>query len=158
MTPPLRAITLALLTTLLTTACSPNAAHHTPMTTPSPPATTPLSLTERDFRADGVDHRVGDVTLPVGGQIVLTLGSNPSTGFAWNHPAEISDGAVLQQVSQRLVMPDNPLPGTPGTEQWVFQAAQPGTSTVRLYYRRPWETGQQDGWQLTLNIRVELPR
>ena len=73
----------------------------------------------------------------VGGELTVTLGSNPTTGFQWLEDAEISDESIIKQVSHKFVGPgiDKP-PGTPGEEVWTFKALKKGTVTILLKYSR----------------------
>ena len=73
----------------------------------------------------------------LGGELTVTLGSNPTTGYQWSEDAEISDKTIIQQVSHTFVGPGIDLPpGTPGEEVWVFKALKRGTTTILLEYIR----------------------
>ena len=74
----------------------------------------------------------------LGGELTITLGSNPTTGYQWSEDAEISDETIIQQVSHEFVGPDTDVPGTPGEEVWVFKALERGTVTILLEYSRSW--------------------
>ena len=73
----------------------------------------------------------------VGGELTVTLGSNPTTGYQWLEEAKISDETIIRQVSHKFVGPgiDKP-PGTPGEEVWIFKALRKGTVTILLEYCR----------------------
>ena len=73
----------------------------------------------------------------VGGELTVTLGSNPTTGYQWLEDAEISDESIVQQTSHKFIGPgiDKP-PGTSGEEVWTFEAVQRGTTTILLEYCR----------------------
>jgi len=73
----------------------------------------------------------------VGGELTVTLGSNPTTGYQWLEDAEISDESIVQQTSHIFIGPgiDKP-PGTSGEEVWTFEALQRGTTTILLEYCR----------------------
>ena len=75
----------------------------------------------------------------LGGELTVTLGSNPTTGYQWAEAAEISDASIVKQVSHQFVGPgvDKP-PGTPGEEVWVFKSLKRGTTTILLEYSRSW--------------------
>ena len=61
-------------------------------------------------------HQHIDVVMStvLGGELTVTLGSNPTTGFQWSEEAEISDETIVQQTSHIFVGPgiEKP-PGTP---------------------------------------------
>jgi len=73
----------------------------------------------------------------VGGELTVTLGSNPTTGHQWLEEAKISDETIIRQVSHMFVGPgiEKP-PGTSGEEVWTFEALQRGTTTILLEYCR----------------------
>jgi len=79
----------------------------------------------------------------VGGQtLVVTLVSNPTTGYRWE-VAE-ADKAILRQVGAaefKSSAPSNPpLVGAGGTETFRFETNGAGTTTLKMIYRRSWET------------------
>ena len=92
----------------------------------------------------------------VGGELTVTLGSNPTTGFQWLEDAEISDESVIKQVSHEFVGPgiDKP-PGTPGEEVWTFKALKKGTVTTFLEYSRPWIEEDADHWTVTITTTIK---
>jgi inhibitor of cysteine peptidase len=96
-----------------------------------------LSEIQLDESADG-----GGVTTSVSMRVVVTLTSNPSTGYQWEL-TEL-DTSVLENTSHTYVAPGTVMPGAPGSERWEFAACAPGTTTLRLEYRRPWEPAEVD--------------
>jgi inhibitor of cysteine peptidase len=96
--------------------------------------------TAREVRLDASSD--GDrIELDLGQVLVITLDSNPSTGFRWE-VVEI-DGAVLRQVGEAQFessdRQDPPPPGTGGWETFRFEAVGAGETGLELVYRRPWE-------------------
>lgn len=99
------------------------------------------------------------VEVAVGQSLVVTLESNPSTGFKWDL-AGITDQAVLEKVSNEFKAAEAKsgeplLVGAPGKEIWTFKALKKGKSEISLEYRRPWESGVQPAQTFTLNVVVE---
>ena len=92
----------------------------------------------------------------VGGELTVTLGSNPTTGFQWLEDAEISDESIIKQVNHEFVGPeiDKP-PGTPGEEVWTFRALKKGTVTTFLEYSRPWIEEDTDHWTVTITTTIK---
>ncbi|MBA7505256.1 hypothetical protein ES706_03921 [subsurface metagenome] len=92
----------------------------------------------------------------VGGELTVTLGSNPTTGFQWSEFAGISDETIIRQVDHKFVGPgiDKP-PGTPGEEVWIFEALKKGTVTTFLEYSRPWESADTGLWTVTITTTIE---
>ena len=92
----------------------------------------------------------------VGGELTVTLGSNPTTGFQWSEDAEISDASIVKQVRHEFAGPgiDEP-PGTPGEEVWTFETLKKGTVTTFLEYSRPWIEEDVDHWTVTITTTIE---
>ena len=76
------------------------------------------------------------ITLPPGETTVVTLASNPSTGYRWKLLA--TDARVVRLVSHRYVPPKVARPGAGGKELWRFVARAHGTVTLVFGYLRPW--------------------
>ena len=94
------------------------------------------------------------VTIAVSGRLTVNLASNPTTGFEWEL-AEL-DAAIVENTDQRYV-PTPTLPGiagSGGTEVWEFTGVAEGTTTLRLDYRRPWETEEDpaDTFEVTVTV------
>ena len=130
---------------------------NTTTTTTIPPindGTTPVQL---EFTYDHlltqktISQKV-EVKLP--GSVILTLGSNPTTGFQWQDQATIGDNAVLSQFSHQFVQPTGDAVGAPGKDVYVFKTLAKGTSTIQLQYSRPWEGGEKGEWTVELTVVV----
>jgi inhibitor of cysteine peptidase len=111
-----------------------------------------------DFLND--QHITDEVEIAVDGVLTVVLCSNPTTGFQWAEPAQISDQSVLQQTDHEYVAPEGeddelPAPGTPGEEVWTFKALKKGTSEVSMEYSRPWEGGEEAEWTYVLTVVVK---
>jgi len=91
----------------------------------------------------------------VGGELTVTLGSNPTTGFQWSEEAEISDETIIRQVSHKFVGPETTIPGTPGEEVWTFEALKKGTVTTFLEYSRPWNEADTGLWTVTITTTIK---
>ena len=84
----------------------------------------------------------GPVSMQVGQVFEIALMSNASTGYQWEFT---SDGApVLARTTGPATPPpmdtQPPMPGAPSLARWWFRAEKPGEVTVRMVYRRSWET------------------
>ena len=84
----------------------------------------------------------GPVSLRVGQVLEIALMANASTGYQWEFTA---DGApVLARTAGPATPPpmdtQPPMPGAPSLARWGFRAEKPGEVTVRMVYRRSWET------------------
>ena len=95
-----------------------------------------------------------------GDTLTLILGANPTTGFAWQEQAQISDKAVLEQTDHEYVGPasqdgQQPVVGASGKNVWAFKSLKTGTSEVSLNYGRPWEGGEKGEWTFKLTVVVK---
>jgi predicted secreted protein/cell division septation protein DedD len=73
--------------------------------------------------------------------LVISLESNPSTGYSWQ-VAEI-DEDVVQQVGETEFEQLSPLLGAPEKQILRFRPTGTGQSTLKLVYHRPWEKGAE---------------
>ena len=90
--------------------------------------------------AIGADDDGSQVELEQGQELVITLESNPSTGYRWE-PVPSEDGVLAQvgeaEFSQNAK--EKALVGAGGVEALRFEAKQAGQTTLELVYHRPWE-------------------
>ena len=72
--------------------------------------------------------------------IVISLESNPSTGYSW---AAVYDQDDLVLVDKNFVSYQGPeeLVGAGGTEIFRFKAQKTGQTVITMFYQRPWESG-----------------
>jgi len=107
-----------------------------------------------DFRAEKSVTK--EVQLTPGNKIVVSLcQQSGSTGYSWPEKAQLSNPQVLEQVGFKIVSPEKPMPGAPGSNEWTFKALQPGTCVVDFQYSRPWQGGEKGEWNLKLNVNVK---
>ncbi|WP_460427191.1 protease inhibitor I42 family protein [Azotobacter armeniacus] len=88
-------------------------------------------------------------------QLVLTLPSNPSTGYRWQ--VRESASRVLRSLGPEVYSSaEQPaVVGSAGQSTWRFQAVQAGQDSLLLVYRRPWETGVEPEKVFDCAITVE---
>ena len=100
-------------------------------------------------------HITREVSVKTGDTFTVTLCSNPSTGFLWGETAQISDPAVLQQLSHEFISPEETeAMGVPGKDVWTFKALKKGSGTISLEYSRPWEGGEKGEWTFRLDVTI----
>jgi predicted secreted protein len=99
-------------------------------------------------------HLRSEVQLGIGDTATINLCSNPTTGFQWEDPVEITDSNILAQISHDSVAPIIPIPGQAGQEVWVFEALNKGVCTLIFKYSQPWEGGEKETWTYTLRVNV----
>jgi inhibitor of cysteine peptidase len=98
---------------------------------------------------DEADNR-GEVVLNVGDTLLLSLESNPTTGYGWQI-SEI-DQRMLREASHEYEAEASGLVGSGGREIWRFGALAAGRTTLQLEYRRPWEEGVEP--EKTFSVQV----
>ena len=74
-----------------------------------------------------------------GQNLILTLPSNPTTGYRW--AIQDSAGGVLRSLGPEVyTSSDNgQLLGSGGQSTWRFQVFAPGSGRLRLTSQQPWE-------------------
>jgi len=149
---------LILLILALALALSSSALSDSPVQGPPPP--TEVHVGARD---DG-----GHVQLSQGQILVISLESNPSTGYTWEVEqtgVRMEGQRILQQVGESEFGPQSDALGTasnqraphllgaPGTQVLRFEPVEAGQTTLRLIYHRPWE--QDIGPAETYSLQVD---
>lgn len=105
--------------------------------------------------APGQQARCAPIELRRGQTLILSLPSNPTTGFRW----QLFDAApaVLRTLGPEVYRTpeDAGLVGSGGLSTWRFQAAQPGQARLLLQYQRPWEQGVAPALIYDCPVRVD---
>ena len=113
-----------------------------------------VSYSEDDFR-QGKAHRAQTVEIAAKGKLVVSLGSNITTGYSWSEHPEMKGDVILKQARHRAIGSGKDLEGAGGTEEWTFEAVATGRTTLRFSYSRPWAGGEKDVWTLNLTVVVK---
>jgi len=131
--------------------------------TPSPGGSVPpldngtksitTEITYDEFLAQPHVTKTMELTYP--GSLVVTLGSNPTTGFQWGANPAISDPAVMSQYEHNFVAATSTAIGAPGKDVWTFKPIKTGTATISFDYSRPWEGGEKGQWTVELTVVVK---
>jgi inhibitor of cysteine peptidase len=93
------------------------------------------------------------VAVAPGASVVLSLCSNPSTGYRWTDPVS-SDPTVASVGGWAYVAAERDLPGASGTEDLTIVAVAPGTAVISASYDQPWEGGAKGDWTVKLTVEV----
>jgi predicted secreted protein len=96
------------------------------------------------------------VSLASGGQLVVKLAANHTTGAHWD--VTKLDESVVRKVGNTYTEDPNRPPhivGRGGYETWTFEAVAPGTTLLQMEYRRWWESGPP--WD-TFGVTVEVTK
>ena len=84
--------------------------------------------------------------------IVVTLASNPSTGYHWRYLTS-SGGEKVVLLSHSYVASNPGLPGAPGKEIWRFRAIARGDAGIQMRYIRTAQP-QKPARRFGVTIRV----
>lgn len=109
--------------------------------------------------AADVSYDGQEIEVPAGHLLVITLESNPTTGFRWELSEPVDEGilALIQSEYKpgERAKQNPPIPGAGGTEVWTFEALTAGEATVSLAYSRPWEGDEKALRTLNLTVFVK---
>lgn len=90
-----------------------------------------------------------------GQSVLITLRSNPTTGFRW----QVQDAApgVLRSLGPEVYSnpEDSGLVGSAGQSSWRFAAANPGGGRLLMVYRQPWEPNVAPAQTFECQVTVE---
>ena len=117
-----------------------------------PPASyTSISIPIEELQNQpNIEAAMNDV---VGGELTVTLGSNPTTGYRWSETAEISDESIIKQVTHEFQAQENTeIVGAAGQEVWTFEALKKGTATTIFRYSR---SSEEALWTVTITTTVD---
>ena len=99
----------------------------------------------------------GQVELELGQTLIVTLESNPSTGYRWEQGE--NPESILKQIGEAEFTPSEtggpPLVGAGGWEILRFRAVSAGQMTLQLVYHRPWEEGVEPLKTFSLQVVVD---
>jgi inhibitor of cysteine peptidase len=73
--------------------------------------------------------------LGVGEEFTIKVQSNPTTGYKWQ---PLFDDNILKEISHDFIPVSN-MTGSSGMERFNFKAMKPGTTSVKMIYKRVWE-------------------
>jgi inhibitor of cysteine peptidase len=96
--------------------------------------------------------RKTEVVLKTGDTLVISLASNPSTGYSWE--ATSSDPDVVSPKGSTNVRPKNAPPGAGGRQNLSFLAVKAGTATLTLVYDRPFAKGSPGNKTVVYTVTV----
>ncbi|MBN2131081.1 MAG: protease inhibitor I42 family protein [Sedimentisphaerales bacterium] len=92
------------------------------------------------------------IEVTVGQNFVISLQSNPTTGYSWELTSPLPTWLVLVGSEYIPAPTDPPMVGSGGVEEWTFRANAAGTATITFEYRRPWEKDQSPAERKTFVI------
>ncbi len=110
-------------------------------------ASKPVNLTEQDNGKE--------ITVKTGTKIVISLPSNPTTGFDWyieELPENLEPVGAKTYVNSET---DKNVVGAGGITKFTFKAVKNGEGTLVLIYKRNWEgvTSENKKFEIKINVR-----
>lgn len=93
-----------------------------------------------------------DFTVDKGDSISIILSSNSSTGYMWMLDADEPDTDIVSKTSSQYFQGYTGMVGTGGSEQWIFEAEEEGTTSIIMYYRRSWEATIQATFEVEITV------
>ncbi len=77
--------------------------------------------------------------LHTGQQLIVSLSSNPTTGFRWQ--SQDAASGVLRSLGPEVYSnpEDAGIVGSAGVSTWRYQATAAGSGKLLMTYQRPWE-------------------
>jgi len=113
-----------------------------------------FELTYDDFMQES-DY-TWEASVKKGDTIVISLGSNPSTGYSWPERPSISNRVIVKQISHEFIPSvQTNIAGSPGSDVYTFSAEQKGTAIISMKYTREWEEEDETEWTFTATIKVK---
>ncbi|HEY32953.1 MAG TPA: protease inhibitor I42 family protein [Dehalococcoidia bacterium] len=90
-------------------------------------------------------HDGQEIEVAAGTLLVITLESNPTTGFGWQLSEPIDEGliALIESRYQPCENAEQGTVGAGGSEVWTFETLATGVATISMEYSRPWEGGEK---------------
>jgi inhibitor of cysteine peptidase len=92
------------------------------------------------------------VTIINGQVLIVSLGSNPSTGFTWQ-VSEVDTG-ILQQLGIPRFQAGSSLLGAEGVQIFEFRTLRGGQTVLRMDYLRAFEENAEPTNTFSVNINV----
>lgn len=143
------ALALAATTLLACNGCNHDGAPPPPNAADAPTGSTaPNGETVVHVEDDGKSFDVAR-----GSTVTFQLASNAGTGYAWT-PAAVDPNVLVQQ-GERTTQVSSDVPGAPKMDVFRFVAQSPGTATVEMDLKRPWEHGAAPGRSVRVTIHVQ---
>lgn len=110
-----------------------------------------ISVSCETFTNDGAVSET--VTVASGTPVVLSLCSNPTTGYRWSEPVS-SDPAVASVSGWVYEAPSGGRVGASGNEHLTITTSAPGSAVITASYGQPWEGGTTSDWGIEVTVQV----
>lgn len=94
-----------------------------------------------------------EVSVALGDTLNLLLQANITTGYSWSVVA--IDTAMLRKVGENYVGSNSEAVGSGGRQWYGFETLSPGVSSLKLAYKRPWESNETPASVFEVRVKVE---
>jgi inhibitor of cysteine peptidase len=104
----------------------------------------------------GFHDKGSSIELEKGEEIIISLDSNPTTGYSWV-PGEEIDSTIVELTDSEFLQTEKEegMVGVGGFEVFTFEAKNSGQTEIILYYQRPWEEAELKD-EFIFNIEVTV--
>jgi predicted secreted protein len=93
-------------------------------------------IPSNDIKAD-MSYSGKSVVLSQFGTLTVTLESDIYSGSVWLEKSNVRDGLVLELNDHKYIAAESSAPGTTGSDIWILDGSNPGTTSISLQYRAP---------------------
>ncbi|MFC1902551.1 protease inhibitor I42 family protein [Chloroflexota bacterium] len=93
------------------------------------------------------------ISIGVGEEFIIALGSNPTTGYSWQASHDETMVKLLSSDCEMGEAAKEGAVGAGGTELFQFKALKAGKTEITLVYKRPWEKDTIDQKVFRVNIK-----
>lgn len=115
----------------------------------------PATVLAQDFVPD-YDDADYPISVAVGEEFVITMESNPTTGYRWELTQQV-DQAIVELVDVDFQRRPDGRIGEGGFDQFTFRAVGEGTAEIAFQYVRPWENDIAPARVATFTVDVASP-
>ena len=105
-----------------------------------------------EIKLDAKDNG-SKVEMKAGQVLVISLESNPTTGYAWE-VVDLEEG-ILQQLGESEFEPESKAVGAGGMQTFRFKALKTGHVELKLLHHRSWEKNEEPLDTFTIQVVVK---
>jgi inhibitor of cysteine peptidase len=92
-----------------------------------------------------------EIEVRVGDTFEVSLPEIRTSGFSWSIK---SGGAPVCSMAADVFGSKSAMPGESGAHRWSFKVDAPGTATIEMIYRRPWDAKSPPARTYSLRVRA----
>lgn len=99
------------------------------------------------------DESSTSIQVSTGDKFVIKLEGNATTGYTWDKN-EVYDKSYLELLDSQYIAQQTDKVGAGGTQQYTFKALKAGSTTIKMTYKRSWESTASDK-TITFNVIIK---